>query len=344
MGNKVAGYTLAFLIFSFSLSFAVRIKDISSIEGVRENQLVGYGLVVGLDGTGDSDSSKALLQTISNMLRRFGVNIPSKDLTDIDNIAAVIVTAKLPPFAKPGVKIDVTVSSIGDAESLKGGTLIMTPLRGPDGKVYAVAQGPISVGGAYSVPGARRGGVVYHQTVGKIPGGAVVEREVPTSFYSNGTISILLNQPDFTTSTRVSKAINDFFGEEIARSVDASEVSVKIPDAYKNDIVGFISMVGLIDVDPDTPARVVIDERTGTVVIGENVKISTVAISHGNLSITIKGEAEESKKERVFFVRGVTVSDVVKALNAVGATPKDLIAILQAMKVTGALHAELIIM
>ena len=347
MGNKAFRSLLALLILC-STAFAVRVKDISSLGGVRDNQLVGYGLVVGLDGTGDSDSSRILLQSIANMLKRFGINVPYTQITDIDNMAAVMVVANLPPFAKPGTRLDVVVSSIGDAESLAGGTLIMTPLRGPDGVVYAVAQGPISVGGAYKEGmGGGRGGIVPHKTVGRIPGGAIVEREVPMSFYKNGRISILLHQPDFTTAVRVANSINQFFGKDLAKAVDASEVQVRIPDRFKDDVSSFISMVGLIDVEPDVPARVVIDERTGTVVMGENVRISTVAVSHGNLSIVIRekvGEEEVVRERKVFVVKGVTVADIVKALNAVGATPKDLIAILQAIKVAGALHADLIIM
>jgi len=248
------------------------------------------------------------------------------------NVAAVMVTANLPPFAKPGMRIDVNVSSVGDARSLEGGYLLMTPLKGPDGNVYAVAQGPVSIGPAGSFP-----------TVGLVVGGAIVEREVPVEMSKDGVLSIVLDNPDFTTAKRVADSINDSFGK-IAEAKDASRVEVRIPLSQRRDLVAFISALEELEVIPDAPAVVVINERTGTVVMGENVRISKVAIAHKNFSIAVGTPVEGVPPTQGYmmeFPEATTVGDVVKALNAVGATPKDIIAILQAIKKAGALHAEL---
>lgn len=307
----------------------VRIKDIAHVEDARPNQLIGIGLVVGLNGTGDK--MRLAPQMMQNMLRHFDLSLAQRNIA-ARNVAAVMVTANLPPFAKPGMRIDVTVSSLGDARSLEGGFLLLTPLKGPDGNVYAVAQGPVSIGPEGSFP-----------TVGVVTNGAIVEREVPVELSRNGVISIVLNNPDFTTARRIAESINSSFGD-IAEAKDASKVEVKVPSSYARNLVAFISSLEELEVTPDAPAIVVINERTGTVVMGENVKISRVAVAHKNFSIVVgptEAGAPPVQGYMMEFPETTTVGDVVKALNAVGATPKDIIAILQAMKRAGALHAEL---
>jgi len=306
----------------------VRIKDIAHIEDARPNKLIGMGLVVGLNGTGDK--TKLTPQMMQNMLRYFDLSVAQKNIAS-RNVAAVMVTATLPPFAKPGMRIDVTVSSLGDARSLEGGYLLLTPLKGPDGNVYAVAQGPVSIGPQGSFP-----------TTGVVTNGAIVEREVPVEISRDGVITIVLDKPDFTTASRIVESINGAFGN-IAKAGDASRVEVRVPPSYRRDLISFISSLEELEVTPDTPAIVVINERTGTVVMGENVKISKVAIAHKNFSITV-GAAQGAQPVQGYmmeFPEATTVGDVVKALNAVGATPKDIIAILQAIKEAGALHGEL---
>lgn len=307
----------------------VRIKDIAHIEDARPNQLIGMGLVVGLNGTGDK--MRLTPQMMQNMLRHFDLSVAQRNIA-ARNVAAVMVTANLPPFAKPGMRIDVTVSSIGDARSLEGGYLLLTPLKGPDGNVYAVAQGAVSIGPEGSFP-----------TVGVVANGAIVEREVPVELSRDGVISIVLDNPDFTTARRIAESINSSFGS-IAEAKDASKVEVKVPLSYRKNLVAFISSLEELEITPDAPAVVVINERTGTVVMGENVRISRVAIAHKNFSITVgpaEAGAPPTQGYMMEFPEATTVGDVVKALNAVGATPKDIIAILQAMKRAGALHAEL---
>ncbi len=346
-------------------AFSVRLKDISEVEGVRGNFLVGYGLVVGLKQTGDGDQTKFTVQSIVNMLERFGILVP-KEQVKLKNVAAVMVTAYLPPYAKPGQRIDVEVSAIGDAKSLQGGTLLMTPLKGPDGQVYALAQGPISIGGF----GAQGGGAqvqVNHPTVGKIPNGAIVEREVPMEdLNSLSKVVLSLKTEDFTTTSKVVEAINTYLKGNYAKALDLKNIELTVPSNYQKRVVKLLGEIGNLEVIPDSPARVVIDEKTGTVIIGENVKISRVAVAHGNLSVEIKetpevsqpyplspGEtvvtprteiqAKEQKAKIVVLEEGVTLGELVRALNAVGATPRELIAILQAIKAAGALHADLII-
>ncbi len=343
-----------------SQAFGVRIKEIASFEGLRDNHLIGYGLVVGLEGTGDKSGTEFTVQSLVNMLNRFGIKV-DPDKVKVKNVAAVVVTADLPPLVRPGTRIDVLVSSIGDAKSLQGGTLLFTPLRGADGQIYAVAQGPVSVGG-FLAGGEATTVQKNHLTVGRIPNGALVEKEVPIHFRDR--VSLVLRNPDFTTMARMKERINEAFGQEIARPVDAMKMVINIPEGYRGRIVEFLSRVEALDIPVDVRSRVVINERTGTIVMGENVRISTVAVSHGNLSVEIRRSAEVSQppplspgqtvvtpkeevtvkegKARLLMVEGgVTIGDLVRGLNALGVTPRDLIAILQAIKAAGALQAEL---
>lgn len=347
----------------------VRVKDVARIQGVRENEIFGYGLVVGLNGTGDrSGSSPFTPQSVANMLQRMGISVPRTALS-LKNVAAAVVTAKLPPFVKAGTQVDALVSSIGDATSLQGGTLLLTPLQGGDGKVYAVAQGPLSVGGfQFIAAGTSETVQKNHPTVGRIPGGATIEREVPMSLNPQG-VTVTLSSPDFTTAARLSKAVNGELGGSLARAVDPGTVVVSVPADYRERLVEFVSRVENAKVEIDAPAKVVINERTGTVIMGSEVRIRSVAVSHGNLSIHIKSELQvsqpppfapqgsqttvvpqtqttvkEEKGNLVLLPEGASIGEVVKALNAIGATPRDLIAILQAIKQAGALQAALEIM
>jgi len=346
--------------------FAVRLKDIMEVEGVRGNYLVGYGVVVGLKGTGDGDQTKFTVQSVVNMLERFGIRVP-KEQVKLKNAAAVMVTAYLPPNAKSGQRIDVQVSAIGDAKSLQGGILLLTPLVGPDGNIYAVAQGPVSIGG-FSAGGAGAQVAVNHPTVGKIPNGAIIEREVPTiDLNSLPKLSLSLRTEDFTTTQRVAEAINQYLEGKYAQALDIKNIELEVPKQYKGKVVSLLAEIGNLEVSPDVPAKVVIDERTGTVVIGENVRISKVAIAHGNLSVEVRetpqvvqpfpfglGEtavvpqtrvaAKEKPARIVVLEEGTTLGELVRALNAVGATARELISVLQAIKEAGALHAELVIM
>jgi flagellar P-ring protein precursor FlgI len=345
----------------------VRIKDITDIEGVRGNQLVGYGLVVGLSGTGDSQNTLFTNQALANVLAKFGIPVDSQ-LVRSRNVASVLVTAELPPFVRNGERIDCIVSSLGDAKSLQGGMLLLTPLKGVDGKVYAVAQGPVSIGG-FNVGGGGGNQVQRnHPTVGRIPGGAIVERTVETNFFdaARGTLTFLLRNPDFVTASRIAQAINVELGGEAARVLDANRVEVRIPEHYRDRVSQLVALLGEIPVTPDAPARVVVNERTGTIVIGGNVRILPVALAHGNLTVTIKTQYEvsqpppfspgetvvvpetqvqvEEQEARLFRVEsGNTIDDLVRVLNALGVSPRDLIAILQALKEAGALQGELVI-
>jgi flagellar P-ring protein precursor FlgI len=345
-------------------AFGVRIKDIAEIKGVRQNQLVGYGLVVGLNGTGDSDDAVFTIQSMASMLEKMGVTVKAEDI-EVDNVAAVMVTADLPAFARSGSRIDVLVSSIGDAENLQGGTLLFTPLKAADQQVYAVAQGPISTGG-FAVGSASGSGVQKNfPTVGRVVNGALIEKEVPNKFNQKQSLTLTLHSSDFTTSSRVARAINIAFYDQIARCHDAGTIEVKVPEKYMGNVVALVTMIESLGVTPDTVSKVIINERTGTVVMGENVRISTVAIAHGNLSIEIKEDSNVSQplpfsrrgetvvtpdsevlvqegNNPIFLVNsGVSIAAVVKALNALGVSPRDLIAIFQALKAAGALQAEL---
>jgi flagellar P-ring protein precursor FlgI len=343
---------------------AARIKDIAGFRGVRSNQLVGYGLVVGLAGSGDSDNAIFTLQSISSMLEKMGVTVNPADIK-VKNVAAVMVTADLPPFARTGSRLDALVSSIGDSKALQGGTLLMTPLKGADGQVYAVGQGPVSTGG-FTV-GANGGDKVQKNftTVGRVVQGALVEKEIPFSLNQKDTLTLALHQPDFTTATRMAEAINTGLLDKAAFAQDSGTVQIAVPPKYLGNITQLIASIENLNVTPDTISRVVINERTGTVVMGENVRISTVAIAHGNLSVEIKQnfnvsqpmpfsqtgrtvvtpDTQTSVKEGrapIYVVpSGVSIGEVVKALNALGVSPRDLISIFQALKAAGALQADL---
>ncbi len=348
-----------------STAEASRIKELAQLEGVRSNQLVGYGLVVGLNGTGDSSGTQFTTQSLVNMMERLGVIVdPNK--VKVANVAAVVVTASLPPFARAGSTIDVSVSSVGDAGNLAGGTLLMTPLKAADGKIYAVSQGALVVG-SLAFGGKAAKVQKNHPTAGRIPGGALVEREVPFVFGQIPELNYRLKDSDFTTVSRMSAAVNSHFGASLARSLDAGQMQVQVPDSYRERMVDFVAELERLDVIPDTLARIVVNEKTGTIVMGEKVRISTVAVSHGNLSLiiseltnvsqpgplsrgetvttpeTLIGVAEE-KGNLVVMEQGVSIGDVASALNAIGATPRDLIAIFQAIKAAGALYADLVIL
>ncbi|PQA48902.1 flagellar basal body P-ring protein FlgI [Amnimonas aquatica] len=350
-----------------ALAQAERVKDLVSISGVRGNQLVGYGLVVGLAGTGDQTSqAQFTIQSIRNMLSRFGVKVPDNINPQLKNVAAVMVHATLPPFAKPGQNIDVTVSSIGNAGSLRGGSLLMTPLTGADGQIYAMAQGSLLVGGmgASGQDGSRI--TVNVPSAGRIPGGASVERQAPGQVAVNGQIQLNLNSPDFTTANRLVEEINRNLGEGVARAMDATTVAVQGP-ADPDRQISFISILENMEIKPaEAPARVVVNSRTGTIVIGGTVRTLPAAVTHGSLTVTIKENprvsqpapfsqgqtaivpdstiAVEQATPRMFKLdTGNTLDDVVRAINAVGAAPSDLVAILEALSQAGALRAELIV-
>ena len=350
-------------------AWAARIKDLSSIKGVRGNQLIGFGLVIGLAGTGDSATNVFFsIQSVYNMLKKMGVTIPSTQVESLKfkNVATVMVTAELPSFARQGDRIDVTVSSVGDSKSLQGGTLLMTPLKGPDSSTYGVAQGPLSIGG-FEVAGGGGNVQKNHLTVGRVVNGALIERELPHEFNAKGELIFALKATDFTTAKRISQAINSELKDESAFVIDGRTVKVEVPNFYKNNSSEFVSRIENLEVVPDTIARVIVDERTGTVVMGENVRISTVAVAHGALFIQIKEEpvavqppplaeggqtailprtrvvVEEGEDKLLVVPKGASLGDIVNGLNAIGVTPRDLISILQAIKASGALHAELVI-
>ncbi len=343
---------------------AERIKDIASIQGVRNNQLVGYGLVVGLDKSGDKN--KFTGQTLSSMLGRFGLTLPAGVDPKSKNIAAVAIQADLPPFAKPGQTIDITVSSIGDAKSLRGGTLLMSPLKGADGQVYAVAQGNLVVNGLSASGQDGSSITVNNPSVGRIPNGATVERTVNSPFSEGKELIFNLHTADFTTANRMAESINSTLGFGTAKAIDATSVSVKGP-IDSGQKVNFASMVENIMVAlDDAPARIIVNSRTGTVVINSKVRVQPAAVTHGNLSVTISENPQvsqpgalsrgqtavtpqsdvqvEQEKNRMFvFKPGVSLDEIVKSVNKVGASPSDLVAILEALKSAGALRAELII-
>ena len=386
--GKITIYLAVFAVMLLLTStvYAARIKDIAAVGGVRANQLIGYGIVVGLAGTGD-DLTKNLFTTESliNMMSRQGLSMKGTAATlKADNIASVIVTASLPPFAKIGTKIDVSVSSLGSAKSLLGGTLLITPLRGVDGEVYAVAQGAVTLGG-FSAGGAGGGVSKNHTTAGGISNGAFVEKELKNDFDQRRALMINLQRPDFTTASRMAASINRTLSFVEAKQIDSFSVSVKARDAFEGSLSELVYFIESLDVPVDAAAVVMLNEKTGTVVMGDNVRISTVAIAHGNLSIQIKEDAKvsqplpfapaapiggaapapgpggtvvapggqtviipqttinvaEEKKFLMMVPLGVTIYDVVRALNSLGVSPRDLITILQAIKAAGALQADL---
>lgn len=373
MGQGSGGYMTkkfislsVFCLLSFifwSSAHAHRIKDLASIQGVRDNQLLGYGIVVGLDGSGDQTTQTPFtVQSIISMLSQMGVNLPAGTSLQLKNVAAVMVTATLPPFSKPGQTIDVTASSIGNAKSLRGGTLLMTPLKGADGQVYAIAQGNVLVSGA----GASAGGAsvqVNHLSVGRLPDGATVERSVPTLLGQGEFIHLELNTTDFTTATRIVDIINQTVSPDTAAALDGRVIQVRSPEGSER--VAFISRIENLQIIPaQGSAKVIINARTGSVVMNQDVTLMACAVSHGNLTVVIstdssvsqpnalsKGKTVQTNKTKISInadeggviqlAKGVSLSAVVKALNSIGATPQDLLAILQAMKSAGALGAEL---
>jgi len=362
---------------------AERLKDISSIEGVRANQLIGYGLVVGLKNSGDkSFKTPFTIQTLLSMLERLGTTVDVRKLVDprlgvsdirqlrdvrVENVAAVMVTAEIPPFAKQGSRIDVVVSSLGDAKSLQGGNLLLSPLKAANGEIYAVAQGPVSVGGGYQERSRRLARIKNHPTVARIANGALVEKEVGFDFSAINKLQFSLFQPDFTTAQRVAAAINAAVGQEAAKALNPGVIEVTVPADFLQKKVEFVATLENVDVEPDVSARVVLDERTGTIVVGDQVRISRVAISHGNLTIKIDDKTSVSqppplsagqtvivpgsvmtveeiggKSDRLLMLEpGVNIGDMVKALNAMGVSPRDLISIFQTLKAAGALKAKL---
>ena len=346
---------------------ASRIKDLAYVQGMRGEQVIGYGLVVGLNGTGDSQRSTFTIQSVSSMLKRFGITVPQDELR-LRNVAAVMVTATVPAFTKEGGIIDVTVSSLGDATGLQGGTLLATPLSGLNGAVYATAQGPVSVGGM----NVRSNGSEVrrnHTAAGRVPGGALIEKAVEAKIADQWKVAVVLWQPDFTTAMRIVAAVNTKLGAQTASAVDASTIALSVPTAFRDNakIIEFISQVELLEVTPDVAAKVVINEKTGTVVVGGNVTILPVAISHAGLNIEIqqtpvisqpqafsKGTTVQTAMSSitatvdstaVVAINGAaTVQEIAKALNSLKVSPRDVIAIFQALKEAGALKAELVIL
>jgi flagellar P-ring protein FlgI len=366
-GARAGALLLALLALTCVPAGADRIKDIATVGGVRSNQLVGYGLVVGLDGTGDQTTQAPFtIQSIENMLQRFGVTIPPNTNPQLKNVAAVTVTADLPPFAKAGQTLDVTVGTIGNASSLRGGDLIMTPLRGADGQIYAIAQGSVIVSG-FGVNGKDGSRISLNvPSSGRIPNGASVEREVPVHFAADPHLMINLNTPDFTTAAHVAAAINKTFGADTAEALDAVSIKVAAP-VNPNQRISYLASLEVVDVDPgEAPARVIVNSRTGTVVISSHVRVMAAAVAHGSLSVTITEHQDVSQPApfsqgqtvvtprssidvqqadaRMFvFQAGVNLDEIVRAVNQVGAAPGDLVAILEALREAGALRAELIV-
>ncbi len=345
-------------------SAATRLKDLVSIEGVRDNQLVGYGLVVGLNGTGDSQQTIFSAQSLTNMLARMGVEV-SPTAVMVRNTAAVFVIANLPPFAQPGTRIDIEVGAIGDSRNLQGGILVLTPLKGADGQTYAAAQGSVVTGG-FAAGGRGNTKVLNHPTAGRVPNGAIVEK-LPPSVAPQEHIKLQLRQEDFTTAGRIAAALNRKFGDsntQPAHAENAALVLIDTPAAYKSKIVDFLGEVEDLTVDADSPARIVVNERTGTIVMGKEVRIAPVAILHGGLTVEIQTvlntsqpaplssgqttvtpqvnvDTKEEKARNVVLKQGASVEELVRALTAIGSTARDIIAILQSLKAAGAIQAEL---
>jgi len=342
-----------------------RLKDVVSLQGPMSMPALGYGLVVGLNKTGDRRQTIFSSQTLASMLERFGVNVPPEAIR-VENIAAVVVTAEIGPYLQTGTRVDVVASSIGDARSLQGGTLLATPLRGPDGTLVGMAQGPLSLGG-FGAAGAGASVAVNHLTVGRVPRGAVVQMAPRPPAEPVEALHLVLHDPDFASASRVAAAINMELGADAATAVDAGAVRVNVPVPYRGSVAELLARLEPLAVDVDAPARVVINERTGTVVMGGRVRISEAAVAHGALSVRIRTrlnvsqpgplargqttvtpdttvDVEEGDAKLVALESGTTLADVVSALNALGATPRDIIAILQALRAAGALHAEIVVL
>ena len=339
-----------------------KLRDVARLQGVRGNQLMGYGVVVGLDGTGDKDQTKFTVQSLTNLLARQGISI-NPTAVKVKNVAAVIVTAELPAFSKAGQKMDVTVSSTGDAKSLAGGTLLMTPLQGPDNQVYAVAQGPLLVGG-FSASAGGASVTKNHPTAGRIPDGALVEREIPGNFNDRPNLRYSLQEEDFTTAVRVVHSINEELGEQVAKAVDSRTIEVTIPKEFQGRAVELVARLENLSVLLQPRARVVVNEKTGTVILGSDVRVGAISIVQGGLSIVVSSTplvsqpqpfsqgktvtaakkdvtAVEEKPKTLSVEPGVSVGKLAEMLNALGVTPRDMVAILQAIKDAGALNAEL---
>ena len=362
LGRRWCAAGAAVVIMAFAVpAQAVRIKDIATFSGVRDNQLIGYGLVVGLQGTGDKKDSVFTLSSMKNMMDKMGIGLDSNSLK-VKNVASVMVTSKMPVSSKPGTRLDVTVSSVGDATSLLGGVLLQTALKGVDGKIYALAQGPLVVGG-YSVQGAAASTQKNINTVGLIPGGGIVERSIPFEFNQQDTLTLNMRTPDFSTAQQISERLNAAMGGPFAKAVDAASVEMRIPPQYRSNLVPLMASVENLEVTPDTAAKVVVDEKTGTVVLGRDVRISRAAVAHGNLQITVQESEQVSQpgpfsqgqtvvtpqtdinvreeNRKLNMLEGATLQELVDGLNAIGATPRDLISILRSLKASGSLHADL---
>lgn len=361
--RPVLGVVIAWLAFGLPVSAGTRVKDVAMISGARDNQLMGFGLVVGIAGEGDKNPIYTL-QSVANFLQRFGLNVPAATLAS-KNVAAVMVTADISAFKKNGSRLDVVVSSIGDAKTLQGGVLLQTPLIGVDGAPYASAQGPLSIGG-FSAGNDTASVSKNHPTVGQIVGGALVEREIPTEVVRNHAVELVLREPDFTSAARLATAVNQVFPNS-ADAVDSTTVRVRVPEAMAPAPIQFIARLEAVEVEPDTSARIIINERTGTIVATSRIRIAACAVSHGNITISIANNADVSqpgalanKGETVVTQRTdtsvneqkaalvtlpdlPTVEKVAASLNSLGVTPRDMMAIFQAMKQAGALHAELVL-
>lgn len=353
--------TLIIILIANYAFATVKIRDISNVEGIRDNQLIGYGLVVGLNGTGDKSGTDFTVQSLVNMMERMGITV-KKDDVSVKNVAAVMVTAKLPPYSKAGTMVDIVVSSVGDSKSLEGGTLLMTPLSAANGEVYAVAQGPISVGGM-NVSASGAGAIKNHPTVGMVPNGAIVEQEIPFMMKQD-EIVLTFKQRNLSDLVKAKEAINGLVGQKVAKITSPSTLEIDVPAEQRDEFYVYLDNILSAKIEPTNLARVVVDERTGTIVMGADVRLNTVAVSHGNLTITIKStvektedlfgqeeeventevEIQEENANLMVVPEGVSISDLVKALNSIGVTPRDLISILQAIKSAGALHGDLQVM
>ena len=364
MPKLLLAISLALSLVPLARPAGTRLKEVASLEGVRDNQLIGYGVVVGLNGTGDKRQTVFSAQTLTNMLKRMGVTVDPTTM-QVKNVAGVMVTATLPPFAQPGTKIDITAAAIGDSTNLQGGLLVMTPMKGADGQVYAMAQGPVMTGGFV----AGRGGntqTVNHPTVGRVPEGAIVERS-PPSVAPSSHLKLQLHEADFTTASRVVAALNKHFasnGLPVAKAESSALVSIDIPASYSTRPIEFVAEMENLTIEPDRKQRIVINERTGTIIIGKDVRITPVAIMHGSLSVEVRTtldvsqpapfsqgqttttpevdvKAKEAKAQNVILQQGATVEELSRALQAIGSTPRDIIAILQNMRAAGAIEAEI---